>query len=765
VVYTEDLQLRVGEWLRDNVDCPWTVEVTFDQISGLIGVLAEAQRNNVLHRHLSPQSIYWDENSQKVKLLDFSPCSLSTEDDRRFLQNLQPNYISPERKTLQWVFSTQSAAKADVYSLGVLALELIYGTNAADQTAAVLLAGLSEVQQLHSLLERMLRKDPRQRPDFIRLHSYLRGEPEAPVEEVKVPLRPPFKPPAPPGNPAFQANGGKGLVGIKCPSCGNPYRLDFEMKRGLCQACQQAGKGTPPARNTPSTLEKSVISPSPEAPKTLIPPKIGPKQLPQFAATKEVNPLTVQAAQAAHPTPVPASPRPLPQVTKLEFPPTEEKKVETAQGGGEKREEVPEKPVVQASQTSGKIGPKPFPGSAGPKPDPAKSQSRCKKCNNLFEAAPSPWRNQLAAQRPADVAQIQQYCSETCLPDSFKPPPAVTAQIPVAPPVPAKPSGFPPVSQPNPTPSTVPKAAPAMPVGQEASEPMIPGGQRTGELFAGNPELQRLLSGRLGGNPGVPGAAQGFPAGGQPGGFPGGLAGLGLGSGFPQGEVPGMGQGFPQGVPGRGRGQNPGVKSKCIVCMREFQAPRPPHEEYSAYFLSFCGEECQLQYFSLMGDENTLTQALQGESSCMQCRVSLEEGSGVILPCNACHKFCSDSCGKFFIDSVFSGAAEGNRDLNFLLCPRCETPIPIELAQCWLPVQASPFPVQPRPFPVQARPFPAPASAPASAPGIVCDGCENRGEAKLTTCVHWLCQQCAANGKTAGGGVRCPKCNKEVNFQ
>ena len=233
VVYTEDLQLRVGEWFRDRACCPWSVEVTFDQISGLIEVLAEAQRNNVLHRHLSLHSIYWDENSQTVKLLDFSPCSLSTEDDRRFVKDLPQRYISPERTARQWICSMQSAAKADVYSLGASVLDLVYEPNATNQTAAVLLAGLSDIQPLYSLLEQMLREDPRQRPDFIRLQSYLRGDPEAPVEEVKVQLPP--RPPAPPGSQ------GQALVppavGSSCPHCNAHYKLDIERRRGMCQKC------------------------------------------------------------------------------------------------------------------------------------------------------------------------------------------------------------------------------------------------------------------------------------------------------------------------------------------------------------------------------------------------------------------------------------------------------------------------------------------------------------------------------------------------
>ena len=222
-----------------------------------------------------------------------------------------------------------------------------------------------------------------------------------------------------------------------------------------------------------------------------------------------------------------------------------------------------------------------------------------------------------------------------------------------------------------------------------------------------------------------------------------------------RGFIPGMGGGFPGGMGGGfpggmgGRGQAPGIQSRCIVCMREFVAPKPAGDSYSAYYISFCGEECQLKYHGLLVDESTITQAIESQPCCMQCRSELQESSGVILPCNANHKFCSDTCGKAYLDSVFSKSPEGFRDLDFILCPRCETPIPAEMSQKWLSEAAAPRQV-----------FPPPAVKPQTP---ACDGCQ-KPAARMTNCVHWLCEECAAKNQTATGFV-CPKCKREARFQ
>jgi hypothetical protein len=133
----------------------------------------------------------------------------------------------------------------------------------------------------------------------------------------------------------------------------------------------------------------------------------------------------------------------------------------------------------------------------------------------------------------------------------------------------------------------------------------------------------------------------------------------------------------------------------------------------------------------------------------MQCRSELQESSGVILPCNASHKFCSNSCGKAYLDSVFSKSPEGSRDLDFLICPRCEMPIPTEMSQQWLSEAAAP-----------RQGFPPPVAKPQT-PG--CDGCQ-KPTARMTSCVHWLCEECAARSPTSTGFI-CPKCKREARFQ
>ena len=292
LVCTEALQQSVEEWVQDYEGCPLNVDGTFKQIAGLTDVLAEAQRHQVLHRRLTPEHTYYDSNSELIKLLDFSPCSLSPEDDRRFVKGLPPRYSSPERNTPQWDCTLQNAAKADVYSLGILSLDLIYRGVAGEQTNAALLAGLREYQQLHNLLEQMLIEDYHKRPDFIRLQSYLRGEPEVPEEEAKVIVRIASRPPV-----SQSANEGQKSPDEKCLRCGGDFQQALEGNRRVCVTCDNMEKGR-------------VESEAPQSDSNHPPPSQS-KPIPlsslQSRSEKEVNPLNMSKNQVK-PQVLPANP-------------------------------------------------------------------------------------------------------------------------------------------------------------------------------------------------------------------------------------------------------------------------------------------------------------------------------------------------------------------------------------------------------------------------------------------------------------------------
>ncbi len=112
---------------------PMTPERTAKILSQVAGSLEEAHRRGIVHRDLQPDNVVLTERAgQKdfVKVLDFGIAKRSTDDTREEAKLTKqgmvlgtPPYMSPEQFT-----SRPIDARSDVYSLGVMAYEMLTGT-------------------------------------------------------------------------------------------------------------------------------------------------------------------------------------------------------------------------------------------------------------------------------------------------------------------------------------------------------------------------------------------------------------------------------------------------------------------------------------------------------------------------------------------------------------------------------------------------------------------------------------------------------------
>ena len=143
--------------------------------------LAAAHRRKVYHRDIKPSNIVLDGETGRAMVLDFGisaahPSSRRKSQSGRLTQEGMylgtPTYMSPEQGNGEDVTD-----KSDVYSLGVLAFELLVGRPPFEGTPiAVMAAHMRDVPprvdalrsdvsaELATLVERCLAKDPTQRP-------------------------------------------------------------------------------------------------------------------------------------------------------------------------------------------------------------------------------------------------------------------------------------------------------------------------------------------------------------------------------------------------------------------------------------------------------------------------------------------------------------------------------------------------------------------------------------------------------------------------
>jgi serine/threonine-protein kinase len=177
----ESLHERMG---RRPIGC----EEALDILLPLCDALEAAHDRGVVHRDVKPANVYLVPvrgRADEVKLLDFGLAKLLVEDSSITLEGAvmgTPDYIAPEQARGGIV-----DARADVYSLGVVAFEMLAGRLpfSGESSASLLRQHTScapprlrdywgsAPPALEQLIEAMLKKDPTQRPSISEVRSRL----------------------------------------------------------------------------------------------------------------------------------------------------------------------------------------------------------------------------------------------------------------------------------------------------------------------------------------------------------------------------------------------------------------------------------------------------------------------------------------------------------------------------------------------------------------------------------------------------------------
>lgn len=151
-------------------------ELTQEQKLSIIAQVAEglyaAHQHNICHRDIKPDNILVDPNL-KVKITDFGICYLPTSDVTRTSELMgSPGYMAPE-----YIRFGMTDSAMDIYSLGVVAYELLIGKKPYDATTLTelmnkIVAGRPQApikakpdfpRPLQKILAKMLRRNPRRR--------------------------------------------------------------------------------------------------------------------------------------------------------------------------------------------------------------------------------------------------------------------------------------------------------------------------------------------------------------------------------------------------------------------------------------------------------------------------------------------------------------------------------------------------------------------------------------------------------------------------
>jgi hypothetical protein len=164
----------------------------------IASALAAAHRRNVVHRDVKPPNIALDGETGRALVLDFGISAALSQ--RRQSGSIKittggmylgtPTYMSPEQAS-----ADQVTPKSDVYSLGVLAYELLTGKPPFEGNAQQIMAAhvrdkpprlLDRRQditpELVSLVERCLEKNPADRPAAQEIVNYLQPSSHALIE-------------------------------------------------------------------------------------------------------------------------------------------------------------------------------------------------------------------------------------------------------------------------------------------------------------------------------------------------------------------------------------------------------------------------------------------------------------------------------------------------------------------------------------------------------------------------------------------------------
>lgn len=174
--YSLAMEFVYGKSLRDLLDKNPTPPywVMMEILFHISSALAEAHRYGVVHRDVKPGNIMLDKDG-RVRLLDFGIAHMEDDQDltEEFSQLGTASYMSPE----QIKDSKNVGASSDVFSLGIIASEMILGENPFRGTSlaetfnniqkkkpSMKAFGDKVPKEFAKFVLSMLEKDPRKRP-------------------------------------------------------------------------------------------------------------------------------------------------------------------------------------------------------------------------------------------------------------------------------------------------------------------------------------------------------------------------------------------------------------------------------------------------------------------------------------------------------------------------------------------------------------------------------------------------------------------------
>lgn len=186
--------------LRYTRGCHWSEEQIWGYIGTLVHGLAYAQEQQVCHRNIEPDNLYFS-SGDVVKISNFGKAKVSDITVSVQMTDI-PYYASPELKACLRTHSQNeiNPYQSDVYSLGIVLLQMLKLSRSpelcswevSDTLTTDLISTLSASNALKSLLSEMLKVHNRM--DFLQLRCYINRllensaspEPEVPeLPEIK----------------------------------------------------------------------------------------------------------------------------------------------------------------------------------------------------------------------------------------------------------------------------------------------------------------------------------------------------------------------------------------------------------------------------------------------------------------------------------------------------------------------------------------------------------------------------------------------------
>lgn len=195
-----------GSSLRELMDKgPMPLDIALDTAIQMAEALAFAHEHGVIHRDIKPANVVIAGRRGRIKLTDFGIAHLTSHDQTQDGQMLgSPRYMSPEQ-----AMGREIDGRSDIFSLGALFYEMLTGRYAFDgdslpvilyrvindkpMSPNALRPGLPE--NLVQILDLMLKKQPRQRPDARALvnllqHALIRASEQATTPPLPNPAIP-----------------------------------------------------------------------------------------------------------------------------------------------------------------------------------------------------------------------------------------------------------------------------------------------------------------------------------------------------------------------------------------------------------------------------------------------------------------------------------------------------------------------------------------------------------------------------------------------